>query len=164
MTVPWPCQGGKLNTLGTPVERVASCPFPPSEATHFGGWPPTIMSSCHSIRSLWGVGCGRQNTRWWGCSRIAKEYAKAFYRSKAWQHCRDGYAKSVGGLCELCLSKGIYRAGEIVHHKEHISPENISDPAILLSWDNLQLVCRDCHARLHSTKRYRLDDMGRVLF
>ena len=93
-----------------------------------------------------------------------KKYAEQFYSSTAWKECREAYKKSVGGLCEICLTKGIYRAGVIVHHKEHISPENIKDPAILLSWNNLQLLCRECHAAQHDRRkrRYKLDDMGRV--
>lgn len=93
-----------------------------------------------------------------------QEFAKSFYRSKAWQRCRDGYAKSVGGLCEECLRRGIYQAGEIVHHREPITPDNIGDPAVTLSWDNLELVCRDCHADLHRHRewRYRVDELGRV--
>lgn len=93
-----------------------------------------------------------------------KEYARTFYSSKAWRDCRRAYAKSKGGLCERCLSRGIYKPGEIVHHKVYITPENIQDPAVTLSWDNLELVCRDCHAQEHDglKKRYKVDGMGRV--
>lgn len=95
---------------------------------------------------------------------MAQEFAKVFYRSKAWQRCRSEYAKSVGHLCERCLTKGIYKPGEIVHHKIEITPDTINNPAVTLSWDNLELVCRDCHAKLHgSVKRYRVDEMGRVM-
>lgn len=95
-----------------------------------------------------------------------KDYAKTFYKSQAWKDTRNAYAKSKGNLCEVCLAKGIYRSGEIVHHKIHLSPENIADPSISLNWDNLQLVCRDCHAQLHDNKqrRYKLDELGRVIF
>ena len=94
-----------------------------------------------------------------------QDFAKTFYKSQAWKDCRAAYAKSVGGLCEICLAKGLYRPGEIVHHSIHITPENISDPSIVLNWDNLQLVCRECHAQLHDgkTRRYRLDELGRVI-
>lgn len=96
---------------------------------------------------------------------MAREFARAFYSSKAWQDCRNSYAKSVGGLCEICLAKGIYKPGEIVHHKIHITPENINRPEIVLAWDNLQLVCRDCHSIIHDRKqrRYKIDDTGRVI-
>lgn len=94
-----------------------------------------------------------------------KEYAAAFYSSKAWKETRRAYRKSVGGLCEICLKKGIYKPGEIVHHKMYLTPENVNDPAVALNWANLQLVCRDCHAELHGdTRRYKVDELGRVIF
>lgn len=93
-----------------------------------------------------------------------KDYAKAFYKSMAWKRTQEAYKASVGGLCERCLERGQYTAGVIVHHKIHITPENISDPSIALDWNNLELVCRDCHAALHSTRatRWKVDKMGRV--
>lgn len=92
-----------------------------------------------------------------------KEFAKLFYKSKAWQNTRQAYVSSVGGLCERCLQSGMYCAGEIVHHKRELTPENINDPAVSLSWDNLELLCRDCHGKAHgAAKRYKVDEMGRV--
>lgn len=96
---------------------------------------------------------------------MARDFAKSFYRSKEWERCRDGYIRSVGGLCEECLKHGIYRAGDTVHHKVHLTPENIHDPSVSLAWDNLKLLCRDCHAKEHrqETKRYKIDPLGRVI-
>ena len=95
-----------------------------------------------------------------------KEYARGFYSSKAWKDCRSAYAISKGGLCERCLIKGQYKPGEIVHHKVYLSPENINDPDVTLNWDNLELVCRDCHAQEHDglKRRYKVDELGRVVF
>lgn len=93
-----------------------------------------------------------------------KEWARGFYKSSAWKHCRAAYAASVGGLCERCLQRGQYTPGVIVHHKIHLTPENINDPSITLNWDNLELVCRDCHAELHDERqrRYKIDPNGGV--
>lgn len=93
-----------------------------------------------------------------------KEFAEGFYKSKAWKDCRADYLKSVGGLCERCLASGRYSPGEIVHHKIHLTPENINDPSVTLNWDNLELVCRDCHADLHRgyDRRFDVDEFGRV--
>lgn len=93
-------------------------------------------------------------------------YAESFYKSKEWKKCRAAYAKSRGNLCELCLKRGFIVPGVIVHHKVHITPDNIGDPTVTLNWDNLQLVCRDCHAEIHAEKqrRYKLDELGRVIF
>lgn len=91
-----------------------------------------------------------------------QEYAERFYKSRAWRECRDAYIKSVGGLCERCLERGLYTPGEIVHHKKHITPDNIDDPTVTLNWDNLMLVCRNCHGELHGGKRCKVDEFGRV--
>lgn len=94
---------------------------------------------------------------------MARDFARAFYNSRAWKDCRLAYKKSKRNLCEICLEKGLFVPGEIVHHKIHLDPVTINDPTISLSWDNLQLVCRDCHARLHKpTKRFKVDELGRV--
>lgn len=96
---------------------------------------------------------------------MAREFARQFYSSEAWNQCRSGYKKSVGGLCEHCLAKGQYVPGEIVHHKIHITPQNISRPEIVLDWNNLELLCRECHAEMHGRKkkRFKVDEMGRVM-
>lgn len=96
-----------------------------------------------------------------------KEFAREFYSSKAWQHTRAAYKRSKRGLCEICLAKGIIKPAEIVHHKIELTPDNIHDPTITLSFDNLQCVCRDCHATIHDyygrDRRYKLDELGRVI-
>ena len=94
-----------------------------------------------------------------------KDFAKSFYTSRAWKNCRRAYAASVGGLCEDCKAKGLIVPGEIVHHKIELTPENINDPAVTLSWSNLRLVCRECHAKKHGARerRYTVDPLGRVI-
>lgn len=93
-----------------------------------------------------------------------KEFAQSFYTSRAWANTRAAYRRQVGGLCERCLSRGLIVPGEIVHHKVPITPDNIDNPAITLSFDNLELVCRECHAIEHGAKvrRYKVDEFGRV--
>ena len=44
------------------------------------------------------------------------EFNHDFYTTFEWKRCREAYAKSVGGLCERCLKKGLVVPGEIVHH------------------------------------------------
>lgn len=94
-----------------------------------------------------------------------QEYAKTFYKSKAWQHCRDAYARSKGGLCEMCLAMGMYRAGRVVHHITHLNPENIGNPDITLGWDNLMLLCADHHAQVHrhNERRYIVREGGGIV-
>ena len=73
---------------------------------------------------------------------MARDFAKAFYRSAAWVACRDSYIAKRRGLCERCLSRGLFRAGKIVHHKIYLTPENIVIPGIALNHANLELLCQ----------------------
>ena len=88
-----------------------------------------------------------------------------FYSSGAWKHTREAFRKSKQGLCEICLKKGLLVPGEIVHHVKHVTVDNVDDPNITLNWDNLMLLCRDCHADIHRKykPRYVFDDDGRVI-
>ena len=87
---------------------------------------------------------------------MAKDYAKKFYRSKAWRECRASYISKVYGLCERCK-----QPGKILHHKEYITPDNINDPNITLNHDNLEFLCQECHNIEHHEKyssvRYGLE-------
>lgn len=76
---------------------------------------------------------------------MAKEFSKKFYNSTKWRRCRKEYAQSVNGLCENCLRNGKITPGKEVHHKIELTPNNIDDPFIALSWDNLELLCFECH-------------------
>lgn len=102
-----------------------------------------------------------------GVMHMAKAFAKKFYSSKAWQDCRNRYAAKRGHLCENCLRKGIYRPGEIVHHKIEIDPVTIYNPEVSLNPDNLELLCRDCHAEMHKSyqkgRRFVIGVNGEVL-
>ena len=73
-----------------------------------------------------------------------KNWAKGFYASKAWRKARAYIFTRDMGLCVRCGSPG-----EIVHHKDYLTPNNISNPEITLGENNLELVCRACHAVEH---------------
>ena len=74
---------------------------------------------------------------------MAKPWAKDFYESPAWKHTRAAYAASVHWLCERCKKRGIIKRGAIVHHKKHLTPQNITD---------LEYLCFDCHNEEHFAK------------
>ena len=80
---------------------------------------------------------------------MAKQFSKAFYKSKLWQDCRESYGKSRGWVCERCGRQGSVE----VHHKIELTPENINDPSITTDWNNLCLLCRDCHRELHGQRK-----------
>ena len=100
-----------------------------------------------------------------GVECTLQSWAEDFYTSVAWRKCRKAYMKSAGGLCERCLARGLYVPGVIVHHKTHLTPENITDANISCAFGNLELLCRDCHADEHSRmkKRYSFDADGRCM-
>lgn len=72
------------------------------------------------------------------------EKKRSFYKSKAWRQCRHAFFASRHGLCERCQG-----SGKIVHHKVYLTPDNINDPDVSLNWDNLELLCHDCHNKEH---------------
>lgn len=73
-----------------------------------------------------------------------QDWAKRFYLSRDWRRVRDYVFKRDYGLCVRCGAPG-----EIVHHKTHLTPRNINDPHIALNPDNLETLCRECHAIEH---------------
>lgn len=97
---------------------------------------------------------------------------KKFYSSKEWRTCRQAYITKARGLCERCLKKGIIKPGDHVHHIVELNPENMNNPDIAFNFDNLELLCIDCHNEEHdslrnynrrrSKKRYKIADDGKV--
>lgn len=76
---------------------------------------------------------------------MAKPWARAFYNSTAWIRARDLYIQERmmkdGGLCEECHRE----PGAIVHHRIHLTEENVNDFEISLSLNNFEYVCKACH-------------------
>lgn len=56
-----------------------------------------------------------------------------------------------------------------MHHKVHLTSENIHDPAIAFGHENLELLCHVCHNKLHKEKHktlrddVRFDDEGNLV-
>lgn len=71
------------------------------------------------------------------------------------------------GMCERCFQRGELTPAKVVHHIIHLTPENVGDPHIALSFDNFQRLCQDCHAAVHSNQpesRVTFDEMGNVVW
>ena len=106
---------------------------------------------------------------------VAQDWAVAFYHSPAWLHNRKAYMETPidtpfgivpPGACERCYANGELKPAKVVHHITHLSPENIDDPHITLSFDNFQRLCQDCHAVVHSGQeptRARFDSNGNLI-
>ena len=60
------------------------------------------------------------------------------------------------------MQQGLVVPGDEVHHKIRLTPENIKDPQVALNWNNLELLCKDCHNQEHRPKRWRTDEFGHV--
>lgn len=83
--------------------------------------------------------------RWWGrhvYQHMAKDWARAFYRSPVWQALRRRALIRDGFTCRFCGARA-----EEVDHIQELTPANINDPSVALNMNNLQSLCHDCHTR-----------------
>ena len=95
---------------------------------------------------------------------------ESFYVSWVWRKCRKAFAESKGNLCERCLKRGVINPGTKeqpleVHHKVPLNADNVKDPNIALGWDNLELLCKQCHdeEKQRRAKRWKIGPDGRVI-
>ena len=76
---------------------------------------------------------------------MAKEFSKSFYNSPAWRKVRKSFIAHRtgidGGMCQC----GCGEPGFIVDHITELTPNNINDTSITLSWSNLQYLALACH-------------------
>ena len=83
-----------------------------------------------------------------GGGHMAKDYSQAFYHSKEWEKVRLFVLMRDRFTCQKCG-----RPAQEVHHKIHLSPENIWDTSITLNPDNLISLCREDHFKEHGQDR-----------
>lgn len=79
---------------------------------------------------------------------------QAIYGSKRWQQLRR-YKLQCTPLCEECESQGRTVPAVQVHHKVSFVELGIDvehQYALAFDYDNLQSLCRTCHASLHGGK------------
>ncbi len=97
---------------------------------------------------------------------MARAFSRKFYDSPQWRKTRKAfiaYRKSIdGGLCQMCHEE----PGYIVDHIKELTPENINDPDIALSFDNFQYLGIGCHNKKTFRKKesdYMFDGNGMVI-
>ena len=78
---------------------------------------------------------------------MARDFSRKFYNSKQWIKCREAFKESKFHICNRCSNPG-----EEVHHIIYLTPGNINNPYITLSWGNLELLCQSCHSKEHMSK------------
>lgn len=85
---------------------------------------------------------------------MARDFSKGIYNSRRWRAVARAYAESQHYICERCQNRSFAGTGKsahfIVHHKEHLTPENVHDDNVVYGWDNLELLCIYCHNAVHS--------------
>ena len=78
-----------------------------------------------------------------------------FYARKAWQDLRTVKIMQTYGRCERCGADYSDNTPLLIaHHKEHLTDETLSDPAVALNPDNVELLCPRCHALQHPEKGF----------
>ena len=90
------------------------------------------------------------------------EAVERFYTTTAWRKCRAAVLSEHGGLCQICMSKGLIEPAVHVHHKIPLTADNINDPRITLDSSNLMALCSNCHSEIHKKKRWRCDALGHI--
>ena len=94
-----------------------------------------------------------------------KSISSSFYKSREWKRCRADYLNA-HPFCENCLRKGRYTPATHVHHIIFLNRENVENPAIALSFDNLMAVCHNCHNEIHfkneTTRRFTVGSDGHI--
>ena len=74
---------------------------------------------------------------------------QGFYKKSVWKRLRIQALNRDHWLCQECLRKGMINTAEEVHH---IKP--LEDfPELGLCLDNLESLCRDCHAATRVRKQ-----------
>ena len=74
---------------------------------------------------------------------------RAFYISTAWRKISAAYLSSRNYVCERCG-----QPAKICHHKKWLNGQNVNDPAIALSFDNLEALCIACHNEEHHVNEH----------
>lgn len=85
-----------------------------------------------------------------------------FYKSDRWHLARSIIIARANGLCEKCGAPGLE-----VHHKIHLTVDNVDDVSISINPGNLIYLCKDCHNEVHgrfkSKVDYKFDENGNVV-
>lgn len=73
-----------------------------------------------------------------------------FYNTREWNDLREKKRKAEHNECERCRARFVYTRGETVHHKKYLR----QFPQLAMSYDNLELLCKECHYKEHHAPRF----------
>lgn len=74
------------------------------------------------------------------------------YQNTEWRKLREVYMHE-HPLCDECLKKGKVTPATDVHHKKSPFKGGEVNYNLLLDYDNLESVCKDCHGEIHANQQ-----------
>ncbi|WP_066499927.1 HNH endonuclease [Abyssisolibacter fermentans] len=80
---------------------------------------------------------------------MAQGFSKNFYNSKEWLVFRQMLILERGPICEECGKHLTESSDIILHHEKELTSDNINDVNITLNPDNIKIVCKKCHNKIH---------------
>lgn len=95
------------------------------------------------------------------CEWCAAHNPHKFYKSTAWEHCRDEVLRLDRYECQMCKTKyKRYRRADTVHHVNHFRDRPdialcvyTTDPATHKEVRNLVSLCHACHEEVHGYRK-----------
>jgi 5-methylcytosine-specific restriction endonuclease McrA len=84
----------------------------------------------------------------WLLELIRSGDTSPFYNTKQWGQLAERKRKAERNECERCRAKGKHSQAKAVHHKKYLRLH----PELALDYDNLELLCDDCHYDEHHRK------------
>ena len=93
----------------------------------------------------------------------SREIRRKAYNNTEWRKLRDTYIKE-HPLCEDCLDKGKVVPAEDVHHIRSPFQNGECNKALLLDYNNLLALCKQCHNKRHNPNQApKIQDVLRQL-
>ena len=81
-----------------------------------------------------------------------RELRQKAYQNTAWRKMRDTYLHE-HPLCEDCLAKGKVTAATDVHHIRSPFRKGEVNWMMLLDYNNLAALCKECHGNRHAAEQ-----------
>ena len=93
----------------------------------------------------------------------SREMRRKAYNNTEWRKLRDTYIKE-HPLCEDCLNEGKVVPAEDVHHIRSPFQNGECNKALLLDYNNLMALCKQCHNKRHNPNQApKIQDVLRQL-
>ena len=91
---------------------------------------------------------------------VAKEWAKAFYKTARWLSKRSKILRRDEYMCQQCKRYGKTTPATTVHHIIPLMWCLLFNKALALAGINLTSLCEECHNKMHDRLTNRLTALG----